>query len=94
MNKKTIAIFFTLLFMALITAPTIIIAVDDSVDISMFYSITEEENENIKMPFPENNFNDFVSLFSTDSNEYLVYCFKKYPKPHLNLISPPPEFIS
>lgn len=94
MNKKAIAIFFSILFGALITAPTIVSAIDDSVDISIFYSIAEEENENLKLPFPDNSFNDFVKVFKIESNKYLGYCFKNYPKPHLNLISPPPEFIS
>ena len=93
MNKTTIAIFFSILFVALITAPTIITAIDDTVDISIFYSITEEENENIKLPFPENNVNDLTNAFKSETNAFLGYYFKNYPKPHLNLISPPPEFI-
>ncbi|MCF7559447.1 hypothetical protein L3X39_02270 [Sabulilitoribacter multivorans] len=94
MNKRAIAIFFSILFGALITAPTIVSAIDDSVDISIFYSIAEEENENLKLPFPDNNFNEFVKIFKIESNKHLGYYFKNYPKPHLNLISPPPEFIS
>lgn len=91
MSKKTIAILFSFLFVALITAPTIITVIDDTVDVSIFYSITEEENENIKLPFPDHSFNGLESLFAQDSKENLGYYFKNYPKPHLNLISPPPE---
>jgi len=91
MGKKTIAILFSILFVAFITAPTIIIAVDNSVDVSIFYSITEEENENLKLPFPDNDFNGLENLLTLDSKENLGYYFKNYPKPHLNLISPPPE---
>jgi len=43
MYKKTIAFFFTVLFMALIMAPTVILVLDESIDTSIFYSITEEE---------------------------------------------------
>ncbi len=91
MSKKTIAILFSVLFLAFITAPTIIIAVDNSVDVSIFYSITEEENENLKLPFPDNAFKGLENLLVMDSKENLGYFFKHYPKPHLNLISPPPE---
>ncbi|WP_104735220.1 hypothetical protein [Hanstruepera ponticola] len=93
MGKKTIAILFSVLFLAFITAPTIIIAVDNSVDVSIFYSVTEEENENLKLPFPDNSFKGIENLSFKDSKENLGYYFKNYPKPHLNLISPPPERI-
>lgn len=94
MYKKAISIFFTILFLGLITAPSIIMAIDDSVDISVFYSISEEEEEskNLKI-FP--SFGDLDYSFSEffKYNTYLGYRYKIYPKPHLNLISPPPEFI-
>lgn len=91
MGKKTIAILFSVLFLAFITAPTIIIAVDNSVDVSVFYSVAEEENENLKLPFPDNGFNGLEDLVILESKENSRYYFKNYPKPHLNLISPPPE---
>ncbi|WP_250433452.1 hypothetical protein [Hanstruepera flava] len=90
MSKKTIAILFSILFLAFITAPTIIIAVDDSVDVSIFYSVTEEENENLKLAFTDNNFeSENISIAVVQENS--GYFFKNYQKPHLNLISPPPE---
>lgn len=91
MHKKTIAILFTILFTALITAPAIIIAIDDSVDISIFYSISEEEEESIKLPLPENSIKETEKSLANNSSKNLEYQFKKYPKPHLNLIFPPPE---
>ena len=91
MNKKTIAILFSVLFLAFVTAPTIIIAVDNTVDVSIFYGVTEEESENLKLPFPDNSFKGLESLVILDSKENSGYFFKNYPKPHLNLISPPPE---
>jgi hypothetical protein len=79
--------------MAIIIAPSVILVVDESVDVSVFYSITEEEENNvIKLTFSENNYED--EAFSDVTNKkHLAYYFKNYPKPHLNLISPPPEFI-
>ena len=77
-------------------APTIITLIDDSSDISMFYASSEEEekgidkNKEIEILFfeIENPQFDFTIL---KSKNYLGYCFKNYLKPHLNLISPPPE---
>lgn len=94
MHKKTIAIFFTTLFMALIMAPTVIVALDESIDTSIFYSITEEE-ENGKVKSVVSPFSlvssETVSRFNLKSFQVFSYKFKTYPKPHLNLISPPPE---
>lgn len=93
MLKRNIAIFFTVLFMAIITAPSIIMAVDNSIDISVFYSLSEEEeNNNFKLVFSEANeeINLFKDLLKKNN---LSYFFKNYSKPHLNLIFPPPDFI-
>ncbi|SFI56477.1 hypothetical protein [Olleya namhaensis] len=94
MHRKLVSIFFTVLFLALITAPSIIVAIDDSVDVSVFYSLSEEEeeNKNVNLTFVIQNLED--AFFETSkTTDYLRYHFKTYPKPHLNLISPPPEFI-
>ncbi|GAA4801159.1 hypothetical protein GCM10023330_03710 [Litoribaculum gwangyangense] len=80
--------------MALISAPSIIIAIDDSADTSIFYSVTEEEETNkIELKASE-SFVVTEYLWVLESAEGIEYYFKKYPKPHLNLIFPPPEFIS
>lgn len=78
--------------------------VDDSIDVSFFYDINEEEekegkeekgnekNKEIETLFENLNLDSLVFLVSKkDAN--LGYRYKTYPKPHLNLISPPPEFI-
>ncbi len=80
--------------MALIAAPTIIMSIDDSVDISCFFSITEEEEHaNAKLIFDKND-QVLELLFVDHTKANLVgYTFKNYPKPHLNLISPPPDLI-
>nr|WP_321228976.1 hypothetical protein [uncultured Psychroserpens sp.] len=93
MNRKIIAILFSVLFVALITAPSIIIAIDDSVDVSIFYSITEEEEKETLKVFPMNELNEEDYFLTSNSNDNLGYFFKNYLKPHLNIISPPPDFI-
>jgi hypothetical protein len=94
MYKRTVATFFTILFMGLITAPSVIIVLDDSFDTSIFYSITEEE-ENGKskkiMSALSLQANDILTDFTLKNHQFFSFRFKTYPKPHLNLISPPPE---
>lgn len=50
MNKKAIAYFFSIVFMAFIMAPTVIVALDKSIDTSIFYSLAEEENNHVITP--------------------------------------------
>ncbi|WP_298531775.1 hypothetical protein [uncultured Algibacter sp.] len=98
MTKQVISISLSALFMLFVIAPTVIMIIDDSVDVSMFYSSTEEEEKSHeKNKDKELLLFDFSKALSDlDLNETennLVYFFKKYPKPHLNLISPPPELF-
>ena len=96
MNKNIIATLLTVLFMALIVAPTVIASIDDSIDTSIFYSLIEEEEngkaKKLISPFSL-EINGTTDLFDLNNNQIFGYWFKKYPKPHLNLISPPPEQI-
>lgn len=94
-TKYRAAIFFTILFMAIISAPTIITSFDDSVDISCFFGIgeEEEESENLKLLL-DNDLELSEDHFVIKTRGNLIgFEFKTYPKPHLNLILPPPEFI-
>ena len=96
MFKKITSIVFTILFLAIITAPSIIMVVDDTVDISVFYSLSEEEEEEevIDMELIFYQYEDeFIAFTKKERFIHLGYHFKKYSKPHLNFISPPPDFI-
>ncbi len=88
------AIFFAILFMAIISAPLVIVSIDDSIDITFFYGENEEEEkEGLKLLF-EITSQDLENCFSDlNSHRDIGYTFKKYSKPHLNLVLPPPEFI-
>ena len=79
-------------------APSILVAIDDSVDISSFTDFSENEEEKkdkesektFEVFFETNrNMTDGFSAFKT--LKQTEYRFKNYPKLHLNLISPPPE---
>ena len=96
MNKNLIVTFFTVIFIGFIIAPTAITIMDGTIDTSIFYSMTEEEekgsekNKNIEVLFSHsNNYESNLSLYDSEHN--LVYFSKNYTKPHLNLISPPPD---
>ena len=97
MSKSIISITLTLIFVGFLTAPTIIKLIDNSVDISIFYTTSspEEEKGAEKKVDSEILFNtilmtnlDNASIKSGINSDFY---FKNYPKPHLNLISPPPE---
>ena len=82
--------------MGFIMAPSIIAILDDTVDTSIFFSLAEEEekgsekDKNIEILFSVAHL--YESDFSLNESENnLAYFFKKYTKPHLNLISPPPD---
>ena len=98
MNKSLLAIFFSFLFLSLALAPTVLLTIDESIDLSFFYDISEEEEEKES----HKEFEKFVVDLDTDiegfitsnNREYIEYAFNTYQKPHLNLIFPPPEFIS
>lgn len=100
MSRRIISFSMSLLFLALIAAPTVISIVDKSIDVSCFYVSGEEEdtgsekaekNKEKEALFFELAFydSDFVN---SENNTELEYFFKTYSKPHLNLISPPPQF--
>lgn len=91
MNRNIIAIFFSILFVAFVTAPSVILAMDDSFDVSIFYSITEEEEKETLKIAHMDELSDLEYLSASKTTDNLGYFFKTYSKPHLNLISPPPE---
>ena len=96
MSRSLVSICLSVIFLVFLVAPTVITMVDDSVDVSMFYAASEEEekgsekDKEVEVLFFElhNNELDFASSIRIVSPNYF---FKKYSKPHLNLISPPPE---
>ena len=92
MFKKLTSIFFTVLLIGVISAPTIISALDNSVDISILFSFSEEEEEikNLEIVNANNCCEKQISdLFVL--NPDVKHTLKNYPNPYLNLISPPPE---
>ncbi len=96
MAKKPIATYFTILFMTFIITPSLLAVVDSSIDTSIFYSFNEEEEkggETIKTFEVLANYNQHheTNIYASVLVHNQGYFFKKYPKPNLNLIFPPPE---
>ncbi|WP_405294828.1 hypothetical protein [Algibacter sp. Ld11] len=97
MSRNLVSIFFLFAFLVFLSAPTIIAMVDNSVDVSLFFSMAEEEenghpkSKNVQDIILENQDQEcFINL--TEEKNHLSYYAKKYSKPFLNLISPPPKF--
>lgn len=76
--------------------PTVLVIVDDNLDTSIFFSISEEEEKGsekdmtIKVYLSEINI-DYPELVAHSAGISLLYFYKNYTKPHLNIISPPPD---
>ncbi len=95
-NKNIATIFFTILFLIILVTPTVVITLDNTVDVSCLYSMSEEEEEteakDFKLTFK------FEAVCVEPQSSYLItpntfgYTFKAYSKPNLNLVFPPPDF--
>jgi len=93
MSKKGFSILFSVVFLLFIVAPTILVMVDDSVDVSIVFSNSgedEKENLDIEVLFSVIRTNTYGLAF-TFLDTSLEYIDKRYTKPHLNIISPPPD---
>jgi hypothetical protein len=98
MSRNIVSIFLSIIFLAFIAGPSVLVMIDDSIDVSMYYassSSEEEENSAPKVKEVNGLFSEFdineSDMLSNDDENKLEYYFKNYPKPHLNLITPPPD---
>lgn len=97
MSKRVISILFSIIFLSTILVPAVLVIVDDIIDTSISFSISEngemecEKDLDIEFLLFYNQVIDSDFVFKT-SECGLVYFYKKYTKPHLNIISPPPDY--
>ena len=101
MNAR-IAVFFSILFMSLLVAPTVITLTDASQDIAFFFDINEEEEENkgkeeskvdskLKI-YPTT----FVASFLSSHVQIIKnvrFLSKNYVSQTPKITTPPPEFV-
>ena len=96
MIKTKIAIFFSFLFILFISVPTVVILVDDSIDISFLYNSSEEEeqeheiDENVKIFMAQENIIklEFINVRTEKTSGFFKM---NYPKPYINIVFPPPQ---
>lgn len=100
MLKNGLVIILSSIFLLIIAMPSIIIVLDDSADISIFYNTSEEEKDKSQEKNVDKEFVAFqikavlktkvknVKAFS------LYYYLKSYKKPHIELFFPPPKLVS
>lgn len=86
-----------MVFLVFLVTPSVIAFIDDSIDVSFFYASSGEEedkgldkNKDLEVLFSELKMSE-TDFVSSKTENITWYFFKNYQKPHLNLISPPPE---
>jgi len=97
MLRKITALFLLSIFISHAVLPAIISLVDKDVDIAFLMDINEEESKEQESSKDTEikilDLNNANLAFNDDKLGALEgYYFKNYATPHLNLISPPPEY--
>lgn len=96
MTKRIISYFLSMLFVLFIVAPTAIMLIEKSYDVSVFFSLSEEENTNEIEKNAHFSPNEIATLNTSSIFEKKTHYnghslnYKTFP---LETISPPPEFM-
>lgn len=97
MAKTRISIFFSVIFVLFIVAPTVISVIEDSYDVSIFYNVSEEESQSQNEISKQSevkfiNTFAFASWFWQEKEQSLINCYiKNYTPLTPECASPPPE---
>lgn len=96
MYKSRVSIILSIVFVLFLSAPTVIMALDISADTSVFFSITEEENESSTVAkhiqahiSPNHKFPFDVEFGSQKASNFYLVCNRSSLS--LQTFSPPPE---
>ncbi len=84
--------------MATISLPTMILIIDNNIDVSIILEVSEEEEQYkeitsldiLELNIQENS-PSWKTTLNLNKKNYSNYRFKNYTNPQLNLISPPPD---
>jgi len=96
MLRKVIALFLLSIFFLSATAPTIVSLLDENSDVIVLMDMGEEESKE-KKPSKDAEpkiiqvCTTHLSLCGLKLSTARSFYLKKYAKPYLNIISPPPE---
>lgn len=96
--KIKITLFFSILFIATITAPAIISLVSKNQDISIFLSLNEEEEVNFEIEsFKDvkvcSNSNSLVFLKKNQKRKTVRFNSKNYSSVFPKITTPPPKLV-
>ncbi|MCO4821425.1 MAG: hypothetical protein KC469_05110 [Flavobacteriaceae bacterium] len=98
MQKTNISIILSIFFTMFIVAPTVISAMETGFDVSVFYSLNEEEEQSenksqkqFEIKYLEAENYHFASLNIQEERLYNLY-INDYATLHLENFSPPPEY--
>ncbi|WP_299776734.1 hypothetical protein [uncultured Formosa sp.] len=98
MPKTITSLFLSVIFVLFISAPTLITMLKKNADVSMFFSLAEEENskENVKLiSFELNAHNDINYVFGLlETDNSFNFYLNTYSQLDLENVSPPPEYIA
>ena len=98
MYKSLISTLLAIFLTVVVVSPMLVTVVDNTVEVGLFETSEEEKDTRgeSKVEIEKLLTNNSLRVFSSEmmnSRSYLGYFYKAYPKPHLNLISPPPEQV-
>ncbi len=99
MFKATIAIFFSLLFVTLIAAPTIVVVMGADYDVSILIDSNEEEEKEGKESLNDTEVKVLQtsqkssSEVASSKTSILEFYSNKYSSTYTELLSPPPEYF-
>jgi ferric iron reductase protein FhuF len=97
MSRTITASLFTLIFTLLITVPTVLFIVEDTVDVSILFDVNEEENKEKE----SNKTLELIVIETKDESHFILsyktnkkssYYVKNYTTFSLENFSPPPEY--
>lgn len=92
---KMISQILLILFLTLLITPTIVTVIEKSSDISIFYSVSEEENANkeIKVLFCSESFSETIATKELSSNFILSENLSKHDNIISSIFIPPPNEV-
>ena len=94
-TMKMISKIFLIIFIAFLATPTIVTVIEKSADISIFYTVSEEEHvqKEIKTFFYLDNFSDVILPAKLTSSAILSENLSKHDNITASIFIPPPNEV-
>lgn len=95
MTMKMISKIFLILFLAFLVTPTIVTVIEKSSDISVFYSVSEEENihKEIKVLFSSESSSEIIITAKLSSSAILSENLSKHDNITSSIFILPPNHV-